>query len=472
MMESAKSELEQRGRFVAGGFLAPDHDGYVAHKCGTTALSAEERVHLTYVATAANDWLTADPWAALHVDRAINFTDIMRRLSLYLRMHIQDDLDVAFVCGGDNAGFSRAFRDQGNLIVVPRGDKPVEIDPLLVDSQRIIVAASHTPNSFASRSIRAGQSEGSIDEVEKTRLSLKRRTRCSSATIILRDENEWALSGWATTVPKDALRKAAQTFTAALIDRVRESLNRGYQAASSSVSFMPLTSQQEAVAAFRRAEPLPIISLDGCIPGDFNVALSRYFQLTTGERLHSLYNRPDAPELVTQIEAIPPGRYVLMDDDIATGETIRRFLALLPPHVQVEKIIAVQQLVCGHSLATVESHDSDDIVDAGDVRDFLVGSREGGLAVRLPNNEIARVPYLYPYVQNYRRMSIPLSQEIPFSRALWRLNADFFQSLPALLCVQECPAPFQRFAHFIGLAPTTPLSEMCLWHAEQLGPSL
>jgi hypothetical protein len=52
MMEAARREVERRGRIVVGGFLAPDHDGYVGTKCGESALSGAERVRLTQVATA------------------------------------------------------------------------------------------------------------------------------------------------------------------------------------------------------------------------------------------------------------------------------------------------------------------------------------------------------------------------------------------------------------------------------------
>lgn len=468
MMESAKRELERRGRVVVGGFLAPDHDGYVGAKCRDGALSGPERVYLTQVATAESSWLSVDPWAALYVDRAVNYTDIVRRLATYLRLHARNDIDVAFVCGADNAGFSKAFVEEGMLVIVPRGDQHVSVDDTLLATGRILVAHDHAPNSFASRTIRSGDGEGLSPRVKWERESLAQRGRVSKVTVRLRDEEEWLVEPWAKVIEHSALARAQQEFSVSLQRIFEECLRGGYRSAEVSVTRLSVSHQRGVVESFARGQRLPIISLDACIPGDLSIGLSRHFEVTDGERVRGLFPRPGCPNLEAQIVGIPPGRYILMDDDIATGQTIRDFVAMLPSHVTIERVVSIHELENAESLATVEVEGNEAIVDVGDVRDFLVGARDGGLVVRLPNGEVSRVPYLLPYVQNARRMSVPFAQERRLSQQLWKLNQKFFDDLPEVLRVRDASEPFQALARYLGFDQSAPIASVCAWHVREL----
>jgi hypothetical protein len=166
--------------------------------------------------------------------------------------------------------------------------------------------------------------------------------------------------------------------------------------------------------------------------------------------------------------AIPDGSYLLMDDDIATGRTIREVCELLPQRIHIEGVISVQEVCEGVSLRTVECSAGEALVEAGDVRDFLVGSREGGLVARLPSGAVARVPYLLPYVQNSRRMSVPLEEEVALSQELWELNRQFFKSLPVALTIGDCPAAFQTLAREVGFSVADTMEEFCSWHCKEL----
>ena len=468
MMESAKRELERRGRVVVGGFLAPDHDGYVGVKCGEGALSSCERVYLTQVATAESSWLNVDPWAALYLDRAVNYTDIVRRLATYLKLHVRDDIEVAFVCGADNAGFSRAFVEEGMLVIVPRGDQCVSVDNALLATGRILVAHDHMPNSFASRAIRGGSTEGELPAIRSGREALERRRCISKVTIRLRDEEDWLVEPWTKVIDPTALAQAQRDFASLLRQIFEETLRLGERTAEVSVTRLSVSRQREVAERFAKAQTLPIISLDACIPVDISVGLSRHFEMTDGERIRGLFPRPGCPALEAQIAAIPPGRYILMDDDIATGQTVRDFVNLLPSHISIDRVVSIYELECEESLATVESEGGDEIVDVGDVRDFLVGAREGGLVVKLPNSEIARVPYLLPYAQNSRRMSLPLSQEREFSLRIWKLNERFFNDLPEVLRVRDASQAFQSLARYLGFDDNAPISSVCTWHIKEL----
>lgn len=469
MMESAKGEAERQEWVVVGGFFAPDHDGYVSVKCGDEALSAAERVHLARVATEESPWLTVDPWAALYLDRAINYTDIIRRLSRYLECHLKQKIEVLFVCGGDNQGFSKAFVDQGHLIVVPRVGTalPEDLYAQASTSDRILIARDHLPNQIASRSVRRGQ----WDDLPPGVLREFRRCRESNAVrsvgILVRDEEEWSVALWKERV-RDVLESARVSFATSFTKVLADSFRAGFPNASVTISRISLSDQRKVVRRMIDTFAIPTISLDACIEGHYSIAISRQFEVTGGERCEGTFPRPGEAELMTQFEGIPSGAYVLMDDDIATGKTIRALRQLLPSRIEIQGVLSAQEVYTKESLRTVESDEAADLVDVVDLRDFLVGSREGGLVVRLPNGDVARAPYLLPYVQINRRMSLPLGEELGFSRAVWELNRRFFAGLPVPLTVADCSEAFQRLAIAIGFTPESLMSDLCQWHLEQL----
>ncbi len=123
--------------------------------------------------------------------------------------------------------------------------------------------------------------------------------------------------------------------------------------------------------------------------------------------------RPGFAPLLEQLEAIPPGEYTLLDDDTVTGETIERVLALLPEKLRIEDVVILFQM------ASLSSEASPSL-DVSDSRDFLAGSRDGGLVVSLPSGATARAPYVLPYASPAARASIPLSRELDFRSASGR----------------------------------------------------
>ncbi len=472
MMESARREAERHGWNVVGGFVAPDHDGYVSVKCGRETLSAPKRVCLAQVATEESEWLAVDPWAALYVDRAVNFTDIVRRLSRYLQYHLQVAIEVIFVCGADNSGFRKAFVERGHLIVVPRVGAEVscELSSDPATSDRIIIAQDHLPNQIASRTVRQGRWGDLSPKVCEEFRRFAERDNPEAVTIFVRDEGEWSILPWKRRVG-DSINVAQRAFAEHLKEILAKSFRAGFSPGSLEITPILLADQGKMVGTMIDGLAIPTISLDACIQGHYTIASSRQFEVTSGERCEGIFHRPGEAELERQIELIPSGSYVLMDDDIATGATIRALSALLPPRIMIQGVLSAQEIYTKESLRTVECSSSSRLVDAVDLRDFLVGSHEGRLVVRLPNGTIARAPYVRPYVQNSRRMSLPPDEELEFSRAVWELNRQFFECLPVTLVIGDCPASFRNLALSIGFSTTTTMSEFCEWHVEQLGAS-
>jgi hypothetical protein len=110
----------------------------------------------------------------------------------------------------------------------------------------------------------------------------------------------------------------------------------------------------------------------------------------------------------------------------------------------------------------------EELSDIGDSRDFLLGTREGGLVTTLFNGKSARVPYLLPYARTVSRMSIPLCYEYSFSREVWKLNVEFFESLGAPVRVADCTRAFAVFAESLGFSTSDTLRDIAQWHLSQL----
>ena len=467
MMESAKQELESRGCKVVGGFITPDHDRYVKAKCGELAIPAETRVRLAQIATRRSEWLAVDPWASCYLDRAVNYTDIVRRLDSYLKANIPENLKVYFVCGEDNAEFYKTFVESGSIVIVPRANSQKLIKPSGHKAVAGLVANRHEANNISSRNIRSGDLSGLPEDVAAELAREKSSGNLKNVQIFLRDEEGWSVKKWAEKFGEKVYSEQVN-FERRLEQLFEEAFWLGMPHAEVSIQRMSLSEQLKNLSKVVSELGLPTISLDACIAGDINIALSRRFELSESIRKEGLFERPGTKELSEQIAAIPAGKYCLIDDDIATGKTIQDFMRRLPNGVKIEKIISVNELTTGASLKTIEVAHDDNISDVGDVRDFLLGSKDGGLVVELPDGEIVRVPYLLPYVQNSSRMSMPSSAERWFSRRVWELNANFFSQIGEDILVSDCSENFQKFAKYLGFNSSTTMLEICRWHLKQL----
>jgi len=131
---------------------------------------------------------------------------------------------------------------------------------------------------------------------------------------------------------------------------------------------------------------------------------------------------------------------------------------MLPDAVRIESDFILLQ----HDPDAPESR-----LDILDCRDFIAGSRNGGLVVSLPSGDLARVPYCLPYASPSDRASIPVLEELFFSHQVWLLNQRFFERIEHPLLLSEANPAFQQLMAQLGFEPSVPMSEICRWHAEQ-----
>lgn len=405
MMDRARAAATRAGFDVLGGYLSPGHDMYLELKCGPAAIPAWERLRLCADAVRGSDWLSVDPWEALHRRVSVNYTDVAARLRAYLRAHVDPDVEVLYVCGGDNARFAYAFTERGGCIVVGRPGTSAETAKWrarLHEHPRILWVDGDHP--AASREIRA---------------------------------DAWPVPSRARIVLRTEDARAVRTL--GLSQDVYESFVE---------RLVGLLSEHARVRTVALREPAAggdaprILSLDAMVPATHTLAISRLFALGGYEQLGHVA-RPGAPPLVSQVATIPAGDYVLADDDQMTGGTIAAVRVLVPPSVR----IASTRLAVEHAA-------DEDVLDA---RDFLLGTDDGGLVVALPHGAIGRAVYALPFVDPAVRASVRASRA--FSRSLWALNASVFAG--TALSVRDLPSPARAVLEAAAVSPDTALDDYC-----------
>jgi len=411
MMQAARAAAEHAGFDVIAGYLSPGHDAYLKLKCRSEAIPASERLARCAALATETDWLLVDPWEALHRRVAVNYTDVVARLRAYLRAHLDNHVDVFYVCGGDNARFAPAFVEDAGCVVVSRPGYEGEREKwrrILGPRPNILWCESQ--HAAASRELRSGP-------------WLERATR--RVALRLEDERAAPLLGF------ERLRH----FQRALVRLFAE---------FATVRSVPLAPPSESLD--------PAISLDAMLPSRHSLAISRLFALGGYHALGHV-ERPGSRPLRDQIRALPPGSYVLRDDDSFTGGTVNAVRALLPADVRITRLE-----VALHSDADEEVADS---------RDFLLGAHEGGLVVRLADGQIGRVPYLLPYVDPAVRSGVPFELSHDFSRRAWLLNERIFQGTHIL--IRDLPAHAQRA--FAWFSADRSLEQLSQFYADRLGSS-
>ena len=483
MMENAKKELENRGRTVLGGYISPSHDKYVFGKYKDVLfLDTSHRLRLCEKAVAHSDWLMSDPWEARFNDVPITYTDVITRLEAYLAKHLHVNFPVVvfYVFGGDNAPFARLFAKKGGCVCIKRPsheDSLVSInhDPLITRNNNIlIVDAFYDQPNISSTEIRNGTKEGlaSIDELLKEwhHQYPKASENKQKYIYAIRNDSRYATKIWQKKAKEIDLTLATIEF----MDKFCRSLEFDFSNCSppdTPMSVKPtlidLNEQQGYVTEMERNGP--IINLDACTHSDTKLDFSRHFGLCDGQsRWEHLVSRPGRKAISDQFLAIKPGEYDLVDDDIATGFTIKTILELAPKEIKINKRIGLLQMYLDKHNDQINPKGDKELLDIVDLRDFLVGSLDSGLVVSMPTGEIIRAPYLLPYVSLVSRGMIPPSVELSVSMQIWKLNVTFHNYLKSEILLEDSDPSFIKLMKYIGFDDKTRMVDICRWHLNRL----
>lgn len=128
----------------------------------------------------------------------------------------------------------------------------------------------------------------------------------------------------------------------------------------------------------------------------------------------------------------------------------------LPERINIEQIYLLASML------------NEKIFDIVDLRDFIIGVQNGGLVVKLPNGEVARSPYILPYVCLKTRATISASKEMEISIKLWEINKKFYQEIGRNITLAQTDSGFKKLMNYIGFDDNTSLVDICDCHIRKL----
>jgi nicotinic acid mononucleotide adenylyltransferase len=337
MMEAAKIAVEKAGWDVMGGYLSPDHDEYINRKINERFYNIHTRIDLANKAVSHIDWLKIDPWAGLFMKHTINFTDILRRLEVYVKNHLHNEIPIFFVAGGDNVGFIKTFEKKGQCVIISRVGYESNLEKYkdVFDNERLILGYSNNNNSST--------------KVRKQRLVEQPK----QITLLLRVEED-------RTIDRQIISELQKHFK--------------------EVKPLYLREQKEHFSKFGQ----DVISLDPLLRGKHNIEISRFYDYF-GMNMLYFKNRPGSKPFGNQVENIEPGVYSLFDDDIHSGRTMR----------YVSNFLEKQGIDIWVFNSFVRSKENEEVLD---VRDFIYGEKHGGLVINGERYPYI-FPFVNPYIR-------------------------------------------------------------------------
>ena len=169
--------------------------------------------------------------------------------------------------------------------------------------------------------------------------------------------------------------------------------------------------EQKLFNDYKKNNTYPLISLDPLIKGDYNIGISRLY-VDQGRTFSAYTHRPECDPVFIQLSKLPKNqKVILFDDDIGFGGQIKFLKKLLLPRGLL-------------TLPFTFLENKDPNLEVLDIRDFIYKAELGGLVVE-ENQELKRVPYLYPFVDTKARASIV--DQIQFSLELWEFNKKYHE---------------------------------------------
>ncbi len=368
MMIEAKKVLS-KDYDVLGGYISPGHDEYIKQKTGKEWIPIHDRLDYANDLIKQYDWLVMDPWEGVFAPGAVNFTSVVYRLSLYLKKHYKEDVTIFFVCGGDNCRFSKAFENCegfGTVVVTRPG---YEINYEYYDIENAYYAKCNNTNSST--------------KIRKKGFKIK--PKASQLKLRISDDYHEILTC-------NILKKY---FPVVSTIKIYTQINAWFN-------------------NIKYIDEKQIINLDEKTNfknrRNNNLNISRLYDLY-GQKQLGYTHRPKTNCLTKQITdfELNSRNVYLLDDDIFSGNTMKYTENLLKQHNI--KVVG--------KLSYLTSNENTEIADADD---FLFGYGNG-LVVKY-DNELIRVPYIYPFVCPTTRVSV--YAPLQFSIDIWEMNMNIW----------------------------------------------
>lgn len=437
MMESAKKELEKNGYNVIGGYLSLSHDDYISKKPYYYS-SEYERINECREFVKDSKWLMIDPWESLYVRTPINFTNVIERLELYLQKYIDKRIKVAYVFGGDNVEFMYCFEKRGIAVCINRdGCSNIFNEMKNKKKENMFFIENNKETSLlSSRNIRKN--------IVKKDVSYE-----NVGNYLIRNESILPLSSFCEKLNKDIVSHYQEEFLNKFIRLLSNSFDN-------KIFIKVINMEYQLKEAYNYLNDQNTINMDSYYRGNYNIDVSRLFNVSSYQDKYIKLVSRTKESINKQISQIKPGDYVLVDDDSVSGSTLNSIRKLLPKEVKVKDTFLLSSCI------------NDKVFDVVDLRDFIIGSINGGLMVKLPDGTKTRCPYVMPYVNLTTRASIHPNKEREFSVSVWKLNKWFYLKLDKNLKLKDMDENFINLMEFVGFNKNDLVSYICDWHIDKL----
>lgn len=428
MIEIAKKEMEIRGYSVVGGYVCPDNQDYITRKYNGSVMTAENRILCCEEFVKNSDWISVSRLGMYGFPKDVNFTEIIYRMQKMF-----PECKIAYVYGSDNAGFSWLFTDNTIGVCVKRngdGGKYEKYQEMFENCENVIFSNESRIYSDVS--------------------STKIRNRKEKMVYLIRNDSRLVTSVLRRFVSKASLDSANKEFVNKLAKIIEKRVPSNVK-----VSVVDAVAQR-ILFDKRLSKKYPTISLDMHYTGDYQIGITRVFELDSNQKTPVKFvSRNTFEPIDSEIAKIPAGEYTLVEDDIASGSTINYIIEkLLSKKIIIKDIALMSKVVDGP------------LYDIVDVRDFIVGSTQCGLTVRDTTGKIVKVPYCYPYVNLLSRAKLNDSDGASYE--IWKANLEYYRDVAPSLTIGDLNNPL--CTSLITLVANVEhchynkLTEICLWH--------
>lgn len=376
-LKIAKEIAENLNYEVIQGIISLSHDDYVVNKNGNKQENnIYNRTMLAYkkIDELSENWIKVDHFEGEMLSIPVNFTTVINRTKRLFEHYINEEVDIFYVYGSDNYGFSYAFVDQINIygVCVERDGFIKREDVEEINSSQLFYVKNNAKNySISSTSIRKNNKKEIVEEFSPQQ-NIK---------------NVYLIRG--NSVP--------ECFNKELKKIVEKYIEKGIIVRSYSTS-------SEKLNGF--------ISLDKFIQGDLNLDVSRIFEISGYQNKANgiLIEEKELPLFQNK-------HFDLIDDDIVSGTTINAVKEkLLKYNIGINQI---KTIVADHL------SNNEVLYDVIDSRDFYLNGYKSGLMIEMPNKQTKRVPYLFPFVNLSTRANILKEFYIEFSKEILELNKKY-----------------------------------------------
>lgn len=438
MMEEAKKVLSEDGYDVIGGYLSLSHDDYISTKPYYIS-DQYERINEGREYLKNSDWLMIDPWESIYVRTPINFTDVIERLQKYLQKYIDERIKIAYIFGGDNVEFMYCFKKNGIAVCLNRdGYNELFIKTMKIKNDNMYFIDNLNSSSLlSSRYIREKHSKKIISYKDV-------------GNYLIRNESLLPLSNLIREDNKELLQQLQEEF----LNKFMRLLSNCFD---NKIFIKVINMEFQLKDAYDYLQKQNTINLDSYFRGTYNLEVSRLFNVSSyQDKYIKLIGRLGYETIEEQVKKIKNGSYVLVDDDSVTGRTLNSIKEKLPTDVVISGTYLLANSI------------NEKVFDVVDLRDFIIGTTNSGLVVKLPNGIYTRAPYVMPYVNLTTRASIPPSRERDFSIAVWQMNKKFYQKYDKNFKLKNADSNFITLMNYIGFNSEDTIVDICEWHINKL----